>query len=116
MTALLQPLFRRKTSAEWEALLIKNGIPCGAVKDYLEFLNDPQVAAMQMNPVVDHPLIGPVRMAGVPINFDKTPGRIQRAAPLLGQHTGEILRELGFSEARIDRLREQGIILKDEHS
>ncbi|MGH9838690.1 MAG: CaiB/BaiF CoA transferase family protein [Blastocatellia bacterium] len=110
LTAILQPLFRRKTSAEWEALLIERGIPCGAVRDYLEFLNDPQVAAMEMNPVVDHPLIGPVRMAGVPINFEKTPGRIQGPAPLLGQHTEEILRELGFSEARIDLLRYEGII------
>lgn len=110
LTAILQPLFRQKTSAEWEALLIENGIPCGAVRDYLEFLNDPQVAAMEMNPVVNHSLIGPLRMAGVPIHFEKTPGRIQRAAPMLGEHTEEILREHGFSEARIMGLREEGIV------
>ncbi len=112
LTALLQPLFHQKTSAEWESLLIAAGVPCGAVKDYLEFLNDPQVAAMGMNPVVDHPLVGPVRMAGVPIHFEKTPGAIQRAAPMLGQHTEEILGELGFDETRIAGLREEGIIGK----
>jgi crotonobetainyl-CoA:carnitine CoA-transferase CaiB-like acyl-CoA transferase len=110
LTEQLQPLFRRKTSAEWESLLIETGIPCGAVRDYLEFLNDPQVAAMEMNPVVAHSRIGPVRMAGVPIHFEKTPGGIQRPAPTLGQHTEEILRELGFDESRILCLRKDGII------
>jgi crotonobetainyl-CoA:carnitine CoA-transferase CaiB-like acyl-CoA transferase len=110
LTEKLQPHFRQKTSAEWESLLIEAGIPCGAVQDYLIFLNDPQVAAMEMNPVVAHPLIGPMRMAGVPIHFEKTPGGIQRPAPTLGQHTEEILRELGFDESRISCLRKDGII------
>ncbi|MCI0662694.1 MAG: CoA transferase, partial [Acidobacteria bacterium] len=110
LTAILQPIFALKTSDEWEALLIEKGIPCGAVKDYLEFLNDPQVLAMEMNPIVDHPLIGPMRMAGVPIHFEKTPCEIQRHAPMLGQHTDEILREIGFGEDRITKLYEKGII------
>jgi crotonobetainyl-CoA:carnitine CoA-transferase CaiB-like acyl-CoA transferase len=83
----------------------------GAVRDYLEFLNDPQVTAMEMNPVVAHSRIGPVRMAGVPIHFEKTPGRIQRAAPTLGEYTDEILGEIGFSDSRIEALREAGILL-----
>jgi CoA:oxalate CoA-transferase len=51
-------------------------------------------------------------MAGVPINFEKTPGGIQRPAPMLGQHTEEVLQELGFGEARVARLRAEGIIGK----
>ncbi|HWN99134.1 MAG TPA: CoA transferase [Blastocatellia bacterium] len=110
LTVLLQPLFRQKTAAEWEELLIEKGVPCGGVKDYLSFLNDPQVGAMGMNPVIEHPLIGPIRMAGVPVNLEKTPGGIQRSAPLLGQHTDEILSELGFEDQRIAGLRKDRVI------
>ncbi|HSO76134.1 MAG TPA: CoA transferase [Blastocatellia bacterium] len=110
LNSVLEPLFRLRTSADWEMLLVEKGVPCGGVKDYLAFLNDPQVSAMEMNPVVEHPLIGPMRMAGVPIDLEATPGGIQRAAPTLGQHTEEILGELGFDAQRIARLRADLVI------
>jgi crotonobetainyl-CoA:carnitine CoA-transferase CaiB-like acyl-CoA transferase len=107
---LLQPHFRKKTAAEWDALLTEKGVPCGVVGTYHEFFQHPQVAAMAMNPVVDHTAIGRIRLAGVPIHFDKTPGAIQRAAPVLGQHTEEILREAGYDAEEIESLRRQGIV------
>jgi formyl-CoA transferase len=110
LTPLLEQVLQKKTAAEWERLLLEKGVPCGGVQDYLAFLNDSQVTAMGMNPVVDHPLIGPVRMAGVPIDLEKTPGGIQRPAPTLGQHTAEILGELGFDEERIATLRSDHIV------
>lgn len=108
--ARLEPLFRTKPAAEWEKLLLEFGVPCGIVGSYGSFFTHPQVEAMGMNPVVDHPTIGPIRLVGVPVNFEKTPGHIQRAAPTLGQHTVEVLRELGYDTGAIDRLRKQRIV------
>jgi crotonobetainyl-CoA:carnitine CoA-transferase CaiB-like acyl-CoA transferase len=68
------------------------------------------VEAMGMNQTIEHPLIGPARVTGVPINFEKTPGRIQRSAPTLGQHTEEVLRELGYDDHRIVELRQAKVI------
>lgn len=110
LTALLQPIFKQKTTAEWERLLVEKGVPCGALNSYFDFLNDPQVTAMEMNPVLAHPIIGAMRVPGIPVHFEHTPGAIQRPAPLLGQHTEEILSELGFDDAQIAKLREEKII------
>jgi crotonobetainyl-CoA:carnitine CoA-transferase CaiB-like acyl-CoA transferase len=110
LTAILQPIFQQKPTAEWERLLVAKGVPCGAVNSYFEFLNDPQVSAMEMNPIIAHPLIGQLRMVGVPVNFEKAACAAQRPAPLLGQHTDEVLRELGYDEERIAQLREARVI------
>lgn len=65
---------------------------------------------MEMNQQTEHPLIGPKRVGGVPINFEKTPGRIQRAAPLLGEHTEEVLKELGYDNEKIGDLKAARVI------
>jgi crotonobetainyl-CoA:carnitine CoA-transferase CaiB-like acyl-CoA transferase len=57
-----------------------------------------------------HPTAGPTKAIGLPIKFSDTPGGVRRAAPLFGQHTQEVLREHGFSDAEIDRMAEQGAI------
>ncbi len=108
--ARLEPHFLTKSAMEWEKLLVEKEVPCGVVGTYQQFFVHPQVEAMDMNPVVDHPTIGPMRLFGVPIHFEKTPGRIQQAAPTLGQHTDEILRECGYDADKIEALRLKGVI------
>jgi crotonobetainyl-CoA:carnitine CoA-transferase CaiB-like acyl-CoA transferase len=107
---LLEPLFRTRPALEWEKLLLEFEVPCGVVGSYRDFFTHPQVEAVGMNPVVEHPTIGPIRLVGVPVNFEKTPGDIQRPAPTLGQHTVEVLREYGYESEAIDKLQSQGIV------
>jgi crotonobetainyl-CoA:carnitine CoA-transferase CaiB-like acyl-CoA transferase len=108
--ARLDPLFRAKPAAWWEEMLLEKGVPCGIVGTYQEFFTHPQVEALNQNPVVHHPTIGPMRLAGVPVEFEKTPGQIRRAPPTLGQHTEEILRECGYDAEAIAALGRRGII------
>jgi crotonobetainyl-CoA:carnitine CoA-transferase CaiB-like acyl-CoA transferase len=115
LAPILEPLLREKTTGEWQTILMGKGIPCGAVGNWAAFFEDPQVEAMGMNQQIDHSLIGPARVTGVPINFEKTPGKIQRAAPMLGEHTEEVLRELGYDDQAIVDLREGKMIRSSDH-
>jgi crotonobetainyl-CoA:carnitine CoA-transferase CaiB-like acyl-CoA transferase len=110
LAPILEPLIREKTTSEWQTLLMTKGVPCGAVGDWSEFFNDDQVKVMEMRQLIDHPVIGRACVTGVPINFEKTPGRIQRGAPTLGEHTQDVLRELGYDDEKIDKLLEAGVI------
>ncbi len=106
----LEPILRGRGCREWESLLVEAGVPAAAVQTCLEFFRDPQVQALEMDPVIEHATIGSMRVAGVPIEFSETPGAIQRAAPLLGQHSREVLSELGRDSEAIDRLFASGVV------
>jgi crotonobetainyl-CoA:carnitine CoA-transferase CaiB-like acyl-CoA transferase len=107
---LLQPHFHQKTTQDWWDLLVEAGLPCGPVLTFDEFFDLPQVQAMEMRTPVQHTTLGPVHLPGVPVHLEKTPGTIQCAAPLLGEHSLEILEELGYAPESISELIESGIL------
>jgi crotonobetainyl-CoA:carnitine CoA-transferase CaiB-like acyl-CoA transferase len=92
------------TREHWIARFEAAGIPCGPINNYEEVFADPQIRARGMILEVDHPSLGRVRMPGPPVKMSETPPAAARPAPLLGQHTREVLREAGCSDAEIDTL------------
>jgi crotonobetainyl-CoA:carnitine CoA-transferase CaiB-like acyl-CoA transferase len=111
LSRLFQEAFLRRTSEEWIAAFQQAGIPTGPIKTVAEVLDDdPHVRAREMVVEVDHPAIGPMKALGVPIKLSETPGAVTRAAPTLGQHTAEILAELGYGESEVAALRAARVI------
>jgi crotonobetainyl-CoA:carnitine CoA-transferase CaiB-like acyl-CoA transferase len=111
LTETLSPFFQRRTVNEWLSRLEEFGVPAGPVLDIAQMHADPQALAREMIVETTHPTAGPVKAIGLPIKFSDTPGGVHKAAPLLGQHTREVLLEHGYSESEIDELAKQGAIL-----
>jgi crotonobetainyl-CoA:carnitine CoA-transferase CaiB-like acyl-CoA transferase len=114
LTPLIAERLRSRSSAAWIADFEAAGVPVGPVNKIGEMLADPQVAAREMVLEVDHVRAGRVKTLGTPIKFSRTPGEVTRAAPLLGQHTREVLESLGYASAEIDRLQQEGAVLAAE--
>ena len=92
-------------------MLEEAGIPCAPINTVDRVLKDPQIKARDMIVEVEHPVAGKMHLPGVPIKMYKTPGSVDKAAPLLGQHTEEILQEiLGYDTAKVQELRDQGVL------
>ncbi len=111
LTEALSPLFRRRTTSEWLAALDAAGVPAGPVLSIAEMLADPQARAREMVTEVPHARLGKVRTLGLPVKLSATPGGLRRGAPLLGEHTREVLLEHGYAESAIDALVGSGAAL-----
>lgn len=112
---VLRPLIAEKmmlkTTEEWQKILDDNGVPNGPINSIDKVLEDEQVLAREMIIEVDHPTAGKLKMPGVAIKLSETPGAIHSPAPLLGQHTTEILKAyMGYTDAEIDKLYEDGVL------
>lgn len=111
----LQPLlgaaFAEKTTEQWLAIMDQAGVPNGPINSVDQVLRNPQVQAREMIIDVEHPVAGKVTVPGIPIKLSATPGAIRLPAPVLGQSTDEILRDLlGYNEERIAALKAKGAI------
>lgn len=101
LKVILDAVFKAKTIDEWMALLEEAGVPCAPINTVDKVINDPQIKARDMIVELDHPVAGHMKVPGVPIKLSATPGSVETPAPLLGQHTEEILKELlGWDEAK----------------
>lgn len=99
-----------RTTAEWLDALGAAGIWCGPVQDYAALVEDPQIKHNGTFVEYDHPTEGRVTTPGFPYAFSRTPASIERGAPLVGEHTGELLAEAGFSGEEIAALTADGVV------
>ena len=107
----LAPIIRSRTSADWLSRLETAGVPAGPVLDVVEMHRDPQTLAREMVTKAPHTKLGPVKTLGAPVKFSATPGGVTRGAPLLGEHTREVLVEYGYGDEEIDTLICDGIVI-----
>ena len=97
-----------KSSGEWLEVLEKCGVPAGPILNVSEVWNDPQIQARNMEVTLEHPTAGKIKNIGLAAKLYSTPGRITKPAPLLGQHTREVLMNAGYSKKNIEALVDSG--------
>jgi formyl-CoA transferase len=98
LAGLIESVMGREPRSHWIALFEANSLPCGPINDYEQVFADPHVLAREMVVEVDHPALGRVRTLGTPLKMSGTPPVVGRRAPLLGEHTREVLREVGLGD------------------
>jgi crotonobetainyl-CoA:carnitine CoA-transferase CaiB-like acyl-CoA transferase len=108
---MLQKVFMTRPYEEWEPLLLKNDIPVGAINDLSQVVEHPQVKARNALVEVEHPKAGKIRVIRSPVRLSKAPFAVRSPAPMLGQHTQDVLREvLGMSAKEIAALEATGAL------
>ena len=105
---IVQDRLLTKTAAEWLEILAARDIWAAPVNTFDDLVEDPQVAHNELIRTVEHPAGGEIRVVGVPMRFSATPGDIRSGPPTVGQHTGDVLADAGFSSEEIAALREDG--------
>ncbi|NQW17588.1 MAG: CoA transferase [Chloroflexi bacterium] len=109
LEAELEKTTTQQPTAHWIDVLAAAGVPAGPIYNMEEAWSDPQVIARGMDVVLEHPISGETHNIGNPVKMSGTPAQMKSAAPILGQHTDEILEFAGYSADEIKALREQGV-------
>jgi crotonobetainyl-CoA:carnitine CoA-transferase CaiB-like acyl-CoA transferase len=111
ISRLVSAALAARSSAEWLDTMRPHGIWCGPVYDYTQVVDDPQVRHNGSFVTYEHPTEGVVTTPGFPYRFSRTPAAVRRPAPLVGEHTAEVLAELGFDVERIGGLVREGVVV-----
>lgn len=106
----LSDMFATKTTEQWCEQIGKLGIPIAPIRNIEQTFNHPQALGRDVVVEVDHPRAGRIKINAPAVRYGEAKMRVVRPPPVLGQHTEEVLAELGYDEAKIDALREQGAI------
>jgi formyl-CoA transferase len=110
LAGLIEAVTVTQPSAHWYRLLEEAGVPCGVLQTYDQVLADPHLEARGFFVDLPHPRAGRVRALGSPARLAKSPARLNRAGPVLGEHTAEVLAELGRSPEEVAELAAQGVV------
>ena len=105
----LDATFQTKTTAEWLPILEEAGTPAGPIFEIDQVWENEQVLARDMKVTTEHPVAGAGSNIGIAVKMHGTPGRIDTAAPTLGQHTDEILEFAGYTPSEIESLKVEGV-------
>jgi crotonobetainyl-CoA:carnitine CoA-transferase CaiB-like acyl-CoA transferase len=109
LTDALESVLRRATTAQWLALLEAEGVPAAEVKDIAQVFGTSQVSSLGAVQRQRHPIAGDYRVVGAPVRFDLEPFAYPRPAPAMGEHTFEVLTEVGLERAEVERLVAEGV-------
>ena len=107
---ILNDSLSNNTSEFWLKKFDEAQVPAGPINSISDIMKDPQIIARNMILELTHPKAGITKVPGTPIKFSRTPSEVKDAAPLLGQHTNEILKSIGYSDSQINKFKQAGII------
>ena len=110
LAGLIQEVTKRKPKAYWLDLFNEHGIPGGPINSYEDTLTDGHIRAREMIVNTDHPTLGRLQTLGTPLKMSETPLVPGRPAPLLGEHTEEVLLEVGYQLEEIEKFRSKGVV------
>ncbi len=110
LNPLIDEYTRQFTTQQVIDMLAEAGVPCGPINNVGQTFADPQVQQLEMTPTVNHPRRGPLKVVGQAIKMSRTPSHAHSPTPDAGQHSEDVLAEVGYSAEEIARLKEDGVI------
>ena len=114
LAALLEETFTADTTANWLNMLEEAGVVAGPIYNMDQVYKDPQVLARKMLVDLEDPDLGTIHNIGIPVKLSATPGQIRTRAPMLGEHSSEVLLERGFSQAEVDELVAADVVVENQ--